>query len=134
MLHYRRSALAASSGKEVLDWLSFGHTSLPRSLGAQARILAFWCVVETGRDGSRGSKSRGKGVAVAYTIVAYGKALLCCGHVMCGCMCTPVRRYWTTLCLLRAGGPRYQVVEEVEEAAAEPAVSDITTPAQAATA
>jgi hypothetical protein len=32
----------------VLNWLSFGHTSIRKTLGSEARILAFyyWCVAE----------------------------------------------------------------------------------------
>lgn len=30
------------AGEDVLSWLSFGHTSIGKTLGAEARILAFY--------------------------------------------------------------------------------------------
>jgi hypothetical protein len=30
------------SGEDVLSWLSFGHTSIRKTLGSEARILAFY--------------------------------------------------------------------------------------------
>lgn len=38
----------------MLNWLSFGHTSIPKTLGAEARILAFYywltyCILKAGK-------------------------------------------------------------------------------------
>jgi hypothetical protein len=35
-------APAAAAGEDVLSWLSFGHTSIRKTLGSEARILAFY--------------------------------------------------------------------------------------------
>ncbi len=42
------------AGEDVLKWLSFGHTSIPKTLGAEARILAFYywltyCILKAGK-------------------------------------------------------------------------------------
>lgn len=42
------------AGDDVLNWLSFGHTSIPKTLGAEARILAFYywltyCILKAGK-------------------------------------------------------------------------------------
>lgn len=63
------------AGEDVLNWLSFGHTSIPKTLGSEARILAFY--------------------------------------------------YWLTYCILRAGKPKFQPVEEPPAAAAA-VVEDVT--------
>jgi hypothetical protein len=31
-----------AAGEDVLSWLSFGHTSIRKTLGSEARILAFY--------------------------------------------------------------------------------------------
>jgi hypothetical protein len=36
------AAAAAAAGEDVLSWLSFGHTSIRKTLGSEARILAFY--------------------------------------------------------------------------------------------
>lgn len=38
----------------MLNWLSFGHTSIPKTLGSEARILAFYywltyCILKAGK-------------------------------------------------------------------------------------
>lgn len=47
-------ALYVSTGDDVLNWLSFGHTSIPKTLGSEARILAFYywltyCILKAGK-------------------------------------------------------------------------------------
>lgn len=42
------------TGDDVLNWLSFGHTSIPKTLGSEARILAFYywltyCILRAGK-------------------------------------------------------------------------------------
>jgi hypothetical protein len=44
----------AASGDDVLNWLSFGHTSIRKTLGSEARILAFYyyltyCILKAGK-------------------------------------------------------------------------------------
>jgi hypothetical protein len=51
MLH---PLLHPHTGEDVLSWLSFGHTSIPKTLGAEARILAFYywatfCILKAGK-------------------------------------------------------------------------------------
>jgi len=43
-----------AAGDDVLNWLSFGHTSIPKTLGSEARILAFYywltyCILKAGK-------------------------------------------------------------------------------------
>jgi len=42
------------SGEDVLSWLSFGHTSIKKTLGSEGRILAFYywltfCILKAGK-------------------------------------------------------------------------------------
>lgn len=67
------------SGDDVLSWLSFGHTSIRKTLGSEARILGFY--------------------------------------------------YWLTYCILKAGKPRFQLVEAPGPAAVAQAAAH--TPANA---
>jgi hypothetical protein len=46
--------LLSISGDDVLNWLSFGHTSIRKTLGSEARILAFYyyltyCILKAGK-------------------------------------------------------------------------------------
>jgi hypothetical protein len=36
------AAAAAAAGEDVLSWLSFGHNSIRKTLGSEARILGFY--------------------------------------------------------------------------------------------
>lgn len=43
-----------NAGEDVLNWLSFGHTSIRKTLGSEARILAFYywmtyCILKAGK-------------------------------------------------------------------------------------
>lgn len=46
--------MANDAGEDVLSWLSFGHTSIKKTLGSEGRILAFYywltfCILKAGK-------------------------------------------------------------------------------------
>jgi hypothetical protein len=71
---------AAAAGDDVLNWLSFGHTSIPKTLGSEARILAFYywltyCILKAGKPKFEAVQAPAPAAAGAVTAAAKPKAI-----------------------------------------------------------
>jgi hypothetical protein len=74
------AAAAPAAGDDVLNWLSFGHTSIPKTLGSEARILAFYywltyCILKAGKPRFEAVQAPAAAATGAVTAAAKPKAI-----------------------------------------------------------